>query len=83
MTASPAPAPATSRALHGSALMLVTILLVALNLRLAITSVPPLVERIGADLDLNRTWTGALTTLPVLCMGVFAPVAQRTSWPRA
>jgi CP family cyanate transporter-like MFS transporter len=64
--------------------MLVTILLVALNLRLAITSVPPLVERIGADLGLNRTWTGALTTLPVLCMGVFAPVAQRMAhrWGR-
>ncbi len=68
--------PAPSR-LRGSALMLVTTLVVALNLRLAITSVPPLVERIGADLDLGRAWTGALTTLPVLCMGLFAPVAQR------
>jgi CP family cyanate transporter-like MFS transporter len=63
--------------LHGSRLMLAAIVLVALNLRLAITSVPPLLERIGDDLDLSRAWTGALTTLPVLCMGVFAPLAQR------
>jgi CP family cyanate transporter-like MFS transporter len=64
--------------------MLGTVLLIALNLRMAITSVPPLVERIGEDLGLNRTWTGALTTLPVLCMGVFAPVAQRMAhrWGR-
>ena len=70
------PAAARSR-LHGSTLMLAAILLVALNLRLAITSVPPLLERIGDDLHLSRAWTGALTTLPVLCMGVFAPTAQR------
>ncbi len=74
MTTLGAPAPAR---LHGSALMLAAIVLVALNLRLAITSVPPLLERIGDDLQLSRAWTGALTTLPVLCMGVFAPVAQR------
>lgn len=69
--------PAAPSRLHGSALMLATILLVALNLRLAITTVPPLLERIGGELRLSRAWTGALTTLPVLCMGVFAPVAQR------
>lgn len=74
--ATPAPAAAPAR-LRGSALALAAILLVALNLRMAITSVPPLVERIGADLALSRAWTGALTTLPVLSMGLFAPVAQR------
>jgi MFS transporter, CP family, cyanate transporter len=64
--------------------MLAWVVLVALNLRLAITSLPPLVERIGRELDLSHSWTGALTTLPVLCMGVFAPVAQRMAhrWGR-
>lgn len=83
MTGAPA-ATGQRAALHGSVLMLATVLLIALNLRLAITSVPPLVEQIGSDLGLNRTWTGALTTLPVLCMGVFAPVAQRMAhrWGR-
>jgi MFS transporter, CP family, cyanate transporter len=58
----------------GVALLIATVVLVALNLRLAIASLPPLVERIGDDLGLGRAWTGALTTLPVLCMGLFAPV---------
>ena len=40
-------------------------------------SVPPLVETIAADLGLSNAAMGALTTLPVLCMGVFAPTAQR------
>ena len=32
---------------------------------------------IAADLDLSSAWIGALTTLPVLCMGLLAPAAQR------
>lgn len=52
-----------------------TLVAVALNFRIAITSVPPLLDVIGADLDLSSAQVGALTTLPVLCMGVFAPVA--------
>jgi CP family cyanate transporter-like MFS transporter len=58
-------------------LVLAAIVLVAFNLRSAISSVPPLVDRIGADLSLSSAALGLLTTLPVLCMGVFAPVAQR------
>ncbi|GAB3674933.1 MFS transporter [Angustibacter aerolatus] len=66
------------------AVLVLGVVAVALNLRLALTAVPPLVERIGADLDVSRGWTGALTTLPVLCMGLFAPVAQRIAhrWGR-
>ena len=50
---------------------------VAANLRTVMASVPPLVDTISADLGLSNTAMGALTTLPVLCMGVFAPTAQR------
>ena len=50
---------------------------VAANLRTVMASVPPLVETIAADLGLSNAAMGALTTLPVLCMGVFAPTAQR------
>ena len=53
---------------------LVAILLVALNLRPAIASVPPLSDTISSDLSLSATALGMLTTLPVLCMGIFAPV---------
>src|SRR4051794_40122381 len=53
---------------------LVAILLIALNLRPAIASVPPLSDAIATDLHLSATALGVLTTLPVLCMGLFAPV---------
>ncbi len=59
------------------ALLLGALFLVALNLRAAIASVPPLVATIQHDLGLGAAATGALTTLPVLCMGLFAPPAQR------
>ncbi|RKT78190.1 CP family cyanate transporter-like MFS transporter [Terracoccus luteus] len=50
---------------------------VAANLRVAITSVPPLLDEVSAALGLSHAAAGALTTLPVLSMGVFAPVASR------
>jgi CP family cyanate transporter-like MFS transporter len=57
--------------------MAVALVAVAANLRIAITSVPPLLDAISSDLGLSHAAAGALTTLPVLCMGVFAPVASR------
>ena len=54
-----------------------TIFLVALNLRAALAALPPLVRTIQADLGIDSATAGLLTTLPVLCMGLFAPVAQR------
>ncbi len=57
--------------------MAVALVAVAANLRIAITSVPPLLDAISGDLGLSHAAAGALTTLPVLCMGVFAPVASR------
>ena len=50
---------------------------VGVNLRSTIAAVPPLVDTIEADLGLSSLWSGVLTTLPVLCMGVFAPLAAR------
>ncbi|MGZ4594574.1 MAG: MFS transporter [Actinomycetes bacterium] len=58
-------------------LLLLAIFLVALNLRACLASLPPLVHTIQADLGLSSAVAGLLTTLPVLCMGVFAPVSQR------
>lgn len=55
----------------------VAIFLVALNLRAALASLPPLVRTIQDDLGLSAAVAGLLTTLPVLCMGLFAPAAQR------
>jgi CP family cyanate transporter-like MFS transporter len=58
-------------------LMALALVAVSANLRAAIASVPPLARTIAADLDLSSAWIGALTTLPVLCMGLLAPAAQR------
>ncbi|WP_347354893.1 MFS transporter [Intrasporangium sp.] len=57
--------------------MVVALLAVAVNLRVAITSVPPLIDTISADLGLSHAMAGVLTALPVLCMGLFAPLAGR------
>jgi CP family cyanate transporter-like MFS transporter len=55
------------------------LLLVALNLRPAISSVPPLLETIRQDLGLGRAYLGLLTTIPVLCMSIFALLAPKIS----
>lgn len=54
----------------------VALVAAAANLRLALAGVPPLAQLIVTDLHLSNAEAGALTTLPVLCMGLFAPVAH-------
>lgn len=53
-------------------LLLLTLALVALNLREVLTSVPTVVGSINEELGWGPVTIGALTTLPVLCMGLFA-----------
>lgn len=60
-------------------LLTVALVAVAANLRVTLASVPPLVQLITSDLGLSNAAAGALTTLPVLCMGLFAPVAHWAS----
>ncbi|WP_136246532.1 MFS transporter [Halomonas borealis] len=50
-------------------------ILVGLNLRPALSSLAPLLPRIEDDSGLPMLAIGALTTLPVLCLGLFAPSA--------
>ncbi|MEO7447151.1 MAG: MFS transporter, partial [Humibacillus sp.] len=72
-------APATRerrRPLPAVWVMALALVAVAANLRTAITSVPPLLDAISHDLGLSHAAAGALTTLPVLCMGLFAPLAS-------
>lgn len=66
---------ATSRT---SELLLITALFfVGMNLRTAVSSVAPVLAEIRASTGLSSTGIGLLTTLPVLCFGVFAPFAPR------
>lgn len=55
--------------------MLAGILAIALNLRPALTSLAPLLAAIQADTGLSATAAGLLTTLPVLCLGLFGALA--------
>ena len=63
------------------------ILLTALNLRTAVTSVGPILEEIDSGLELSGPATGALTTMPVACFAVigwYAPaLAHRFGEHRA
>lgn len=53
----------------------VAIVLASLNLRPAVVSISPVLGEIRADLGLSAAAAGVLTTLPVLCFGLLAPLA--------
>ena len=63
------------RAPGGSALLLLGLGLCALALRPQLVGLSPLLPRVEADLGLSHTVAGLLVTIPVLCMGVCAPLA--------
>ncbi|MFJ4441969.1 CynX/NimT family MFS transporter [Pseudomonas sp. NPDC089422] len=56
-------------------LLLLGLVLVALNLRPALSSMAPVLGQVSAGLGLNASEAGLLTTLPVLCLGLFASLA--------
>lgn len=45
-------------------------------LRSPITAIPPLLDRMGADLAMTPSAMGALSSVPVLCFGVLTPFAS-------
>ncbi|MGU0653536.1 CynX/NimT family MFS transporter [Pseudomonas aeruginosa] len=58
-------------------LLLLGLVLVALNLRPALSSLAPLLNQVRDDTGLSAAAAGLLTTAPVLCLGLFAPLAPR------
>lgn len=56
-------------------LLLLGLVLVALNLRPALSSMAPVLGLVSDSLGLSASQAGLLTTLPVLCLGLFAPLA--------
>ena len=69
----------TPRPARHVVLMLLGLILVGLNLRPALTSVSPVLVEIGRSLGLGSMGQGVLTTLPVLCLGLAAPIAPRAA----
>ena len=78
MSATP-PSSAASHTQHRStgalALLVVGLVLVGINLRPALSSLSPVLKQVVAGTGLSGATAGLLTTLPVLCLGVFAPAA--------
>jgi CP family cyanate transporter-like MFS transporter len=57
------------------ALLAAGVVLAAINLRPAAASIGPLLGNIESGVGLSSGWAGVLTTLPVLCFGLLAPLA--------
>ena len=73
--AAAAAAPASSG--RRARLLVIGIALLAVNLRPAVVAVSPLTSRIRAGTGLSTAGVSLLTTLPLLCFGLFALVAPR------
>lgn len=70
--AGPAPYTAAARLLFGASLVLI-----AFNLRPLFSSLSVLLPEVIRATGLSTTGASILTTLPVLCLGVFAPLAPK------
>ena len=57
--------------------VVVGLFVASLALRMQLLSIGPLLPLIRADLGLSAAPAGLLTTIPVLCMGLFAPFGPR------
>lgn len=57
--------------------LVIALILASLNLRPSITSIPPILGTIQEDLGISGSVVSLLTSLPVLCMGLFAPLAVK------
>ncbi|HEV7871546.1 MAG TPA: MFS transporter, partial [Modestobacter sp.] len=58
------------------ALLLAGVLLVALNMRGPLVAIAPVVDDLRRDLDVGAGTLGLLTSIPVLCFGLAAPLAS-------
>lgn len=68
---------ASRPAAAGSLFLAVCLLLIALNLRPIFPSLSVLLPEVSQALGMSGAVAGYLTTLPVLCLGLFAPFAPR------
>jgi CP family cyanate transporter-like MFS transporter len=73
----PPPLPRVERSAAGRLLLGASLVLIAFNLRPVFSSASALLPEIRGDLGLSAVGTSLLTTLPVVCMGLFSPLAPR------
>ncbi|MEV4813196.1 CynX/NimT family MFS transporter [Micromonospora avicenniae] len=58
-------------------LLAVGLVLLAINLRPGVVAVSPLLDTMRAETGMSTALAGLLTTLPLLCFGLLAPIAPR------
>ncbi|WP_256105330.1 MFS transporter [Streptomyces sp. ODS05-4] len=75
----PGPAAPSARSVWLTRLLMVGIVLAALNLRPAITSLGALLEEVRDGLHMSGGLAGLLTSVPPLCFAVFGSAAPRLS----
>ncbi|MDF2811773.1 MAG: hypothetical protein K0S56_2804, partial [Microvirga sp.] len=75
----PVPRSTTSPILQLAGFVGLCLLVAAFNLRPALTSLATVLSEIQGSLQINSFWAGILTTIPVLCFGVFGPLAPLLS----
>ncbi len=63
-------------AARASGFVLLALMLVALNLRGQLTSLPTVVDDVAADLGLSSAGVGLLTSIPILCFAVCTPAVS-------
>ncbi|PUA18254.1 cyanate transporter [Glaciimonas sp. PCH181] len=68
-------ASAAARFAQSKLVLVLGIFLVGINLRPALSSLAPILEMVRQGTGLSSAGAGVLTTLPVLCFGIFAPLA--------
>ncbi|ANH06321.1 MFS transporter [Shinella sp. HZN7] len=73
----PAPAPHRPKAAAARFLLGASLVLIAFNLRPVFSSASALLPEIRDTLGLSATGASLLTTLPVVCLGLFSPLAPR------
>jgi len=61
-------------------ILILGIILIAFNLRPALTALGPLVSLIRADMDLSNSVIGLITALPLITFAVFSPLVPRISY---
>lgn len=70
-------APRERRPMAGRIALTAAVMLVALNLRPAVTSVGPLLDQVRQTWGASASWASALTAVPVLCFAVAGLAAPR------
>jgi CP family cyanate transporter-like MFS transporter len=73
----PPPQPQVSKSAIGRFLLGFSLVLIAANLRPVFSSASALLPEIRGELGLSSLGTSILTTLPVVCLGAFSPLAPR------